>query len=396
MSSPGQTYSVSIFIEQFIADLGLSRSLVSGLYTVGTITGSMALPFVGRQIDKYGSRRMVVIIAALFGLACVFMGLAQGAFMLGLGFIGIRMLGQGSISLVSRNVLNQWWVRRRGTVLGIAAFLAALLGVGLFPPMINWLIPQFGWRASYMILGGMVAGIMMPVGWLFFRDKPELYGLLPDGALSLEADSEAGQDELFEENWTAAEAVRLPAFWLIALGLASFDMLNTGIIFHMVSIFADSGLNNDIAAAVFVPISAVTAISGLVGGVALDRIEAKYMLSFGLICQVTTLLLATAITSTTVAVLYGALMGITNGLARALSNVVWANYFGRQNLGAISGITSTIGSASSGLGPLWFGVGRDLIGNYVPALRLSAFIPFVLAISALFIRRPRKSANPVV
>ena len=48
MSSPGQTYVVSIFIEDFITDLGISRSLVSTLYTIGTLVGSFALPLVGR------------------------------------------------------------------------------------------------------------------------------------------------------------------------------------------------------------------------------------------------------------------------------------------------------------------------------------------------------------
>ncbi|MCP4415201.1 MAG: MFS transporter, partial [Chloroflexi bacterium] len=63
MTSPGQTYAVSIFVEHFIRDLSLSRSLVSSLYTIGTLTGSFALPFVGRQIDKRGPRLMVMLIS---------------------------------------------------------------------------------------------------------------------------------------------------------------------------------------------------------------------------------------------------------------------------------------------------------------------------------------------
>ncbi len=133
MSSPGQTYAVSIFIEEFIRELGLSRSLVSSLYAVGTITGSLALPAIGRQIDKRGARPMVVVISIAFGLACIYMGMVQNALMLGIGFVAIRMLGQSSMSLVSRIVINQWWVRRRGTILGISALFASVLGVGLFP-----------------------------------------------------------------------------------------------------------------------------------------------------------------------------------------------------------------------------------------------------------------------
>lgn len=69
MTSPGQTYTVSIFIEHMINDLGISRSAISSLYSVGTLIGSFALPFWGRQIDRRGARSMAVLISILFGLA---------------------------------------------------------------------------------------------------------------------------------------------------------------------------------------------------------------------------------------------------------------------------------------------------------------------------------------
>lgn len=139
MTSPGQTYAVSIYIEHFIADLGISRSLVSTLYTAGTLIASLALPMVGQQLDRIGSRRMFAIITVIFGLACIYMGFVQNAVMLLIGFILLRMLGQGSLSLVSRNVINQWWVRRRGMAMGIGGMVSTLLGSGSFPNLIVWI-----------------------------------------------------------------------------------------------------------------------------------------------------------------------------------------------------------------------------------------------------------------
>ena len=75
MSSPGQTYVVSIFIEPFIADLEISRSLVSTLYTLGTLVGSFVLPIVGYQIDRHGARLIVAIVIVLFGLCLCLHGL---------------------------------------------------------------------------------------------------------------------------------------------------------------------------------------------------------------------------------------------------------------------------------------------------------------------------------
>ena len=143
MSSPGQTYAISIFIDYFITDLGISRGMVSTLYAAGTLTAAMALPWVGRQIDKRVLRFVVATIATLFGLACIYMGTVQNAAMLLVGFILLRMLGQGSLSLASTYFINQWWARRRGTVLGISGVMMAIFGLGLFPNLINCLIPSW-------------------------------------------------------------------------------------------------------------------------------------------------------------------------------------------------------------------------------------------------------------
>src|SRR5690606_2587889 len=181
MTSPGQTYAISIFIEHFIADLGISRSVVSSFYAVGTLLGSFALPFVGRQVDRRSPRLMVGIIAGLFGVACIYMSFVQAGWMLLIGFVAVRMLGQGSLGLVSTYVINQWWMRRRGMMNGIAGVATALLGVGMFPNLINWLIPQVGWRMTYVILGLALLCVMTPLGMLLYRERPERYGLRPDG-----------------------------------------------------------------------------------------------------------------------------------------------------------------------------------------------------------------------
>ena len=73
MTSPGQTYAFSAFLDHFIEDLELSRSLVSTLYTVGTLTASFVLPFVGRQFDRRGARFMIALVSLLLGLACIYM-----------------------------------------------------------------------------------------------------------------------------------------------------------------------------------------------------------------------------------------------------------------------------------------------------------------------------------
>ena len=390
MTSPGQTYSISIFIEHFISDLGISRSLVSTFYTIGTLTGSFVLPFVGRQIDQRSPRIVAGIIAALFGLACIYMSSVQNGLMLLFGFVAVRMLGQGSLGLVSTYIINQWWMRRRGAMMGISGVMMALLGVGAFPSLLNWLIPQVGWRLTYVILGVVLLLVMMPIAIIFYRSRPETFGLLPDGAKTLPK-IVTSKGEIAEENWTAKEASRTPAFWIIAMGLASISMLSTGLQFHMVSIFLDNQLSADAAASIYFPLAVTTAIVTLGSGILVDRIGVRYLLMAALLLQALALWLAPSLSGMVIAMLYGIVLGCLQGLQRTVSTVVFASYFGRLHLGAISGISSTILVAGSALGPLPMALARDLLGEYDQALYFLSILPLLLAVVSLFMKRPRKN-----
>jgi sugar phosphate permease len=390
MTSPGQTYSFSIFIEHFIEDLGVSRSVVSTLYTFGTLTASMTLPFVGRQIDRRGPRLMVGIISVLFAVACFYMSFIQNAVMLGAGFVFMRMLGQGSLNITSGIIINQWWVRKRGIILGIAGVLATLFGSGMFPSFLHQLISAFGWRSSYRILGFILLCVMLPIGIIFYRSRPEDYGLLPDGDNATPVEAEKNTSAEIEENWTSAQAIRTAAFWIIGAGLASISMLNTGLQFHMVSIFEDAGLSAGVAANAFMSVAFTAAVVRLIGGFLVDRLPVRFMLCAALVGQAASLLFAPRIQGSSSAFVYGIALGITGSLQMTVQTVVWAKYFGRKHLGSITGIASLLGSGSSAFGSMPMGIARDIMGSYVQALTLLAILPFVLSIVVLFARRPHK------
>lgn len=390
MTSPGQTYAVSIFIEHFITDLGVSRSLVSTLYTAGTLIGSFALPTVGRLIDRRGARLVMTTVTLLFGLACIYMGFVANAVMLGLGFVFIRMLGQGSLGLVSNNIINQWWVARRGAMIGLSGLLVSLLGLGAFPGLINWLIPVFGWRTAYMLLGAMLLLGFAPLVLLLVRNQPEQYGLQPDGFARPTFETPIRRIIAAEENWTLPEARGTVAFWVVGLGLASIAMLSTGLFFHMVSIFKDSGLAPDVAAWVYAPIAATTALVNLGSGLLVDRLPVRVLLAVALFLLTTALLLAQALQTAQMAFLYGMILGVTMGLMGTTNGVVWAKYYGRQHLGSIGGLGATILIVGAALGPMPLGIARDMLGSYRLALTLSALLPLVLGIASLLVKQPVK------
>ena len=387
MTSPAQSYVVSIYFEYFINDLGFSRSLVSGLFALGTLIGSFGLTVIGQGADRKGSRWMVVLVSLVFGVTCIAMGFVQGLIGLGLGFILLRLFGKGGLDLVSTNAINQWWVRRRGAMLGIAGFGMALLGIGLFPPIINGIIPWLGWRVTYVILGVMMLLIMAPLGYIFMRDRPETYGLAPDGSSTPLSASEADREFFEEENWTLREVLKSTSFWVLAMSSMLIALGLTGLFIHMVSIAADNGLDAGVAAAVFVPIGVVSAIFNLGSGVLADRMAPRFLFAFALMLQALGLFSARFIPSLLVAMLFGVMLGAASGFFRTANTVTWADYYGRRYLGSIMGVTITIRVIGTALGPVLLGVTRDVTGSYNVVLVALAGISILMALACIYAKK---------
>ncbi len=415
MTIPGQTVGVSIFIDGIIADLGMSRSEVSTLYLIGTVIGALVLPFVGRFVDRHGPRLAVVVIAAAFALACVWMGFVQGTVTLLIGFTLIRALGQGSLSLISVHAVAIWFVRRRGVAVG-------LLGVGMaawvavFPSLLEPVIGAVGWRSSYMLLGALVALTILPLGALVFRDRPERFGLVPDGAVAPPgtmaqagdgeagvvgdrgADAATGPTEtagaaaapvLAEVSYTAAEARATLTFWLFASGIFLTSCFGTALTFHHYAILAQGGIGRELAALAFVPIGAMGAVGNLGTGVLITRVPPRFLLAGQLLLLGAGLVLAGRLGSETAVWVYGAVIGLRNGMGTSLEGNVFAHYFGRRHIGAIRGQVATGMVVGSAIGPLVFAFGHDLTGTYAPVMLLAAAPAFALGAVAPFLRLRR-------
>jgi len=380
MTTPGQTLGVSVFLDPIIRDLGLSRASVSLMYTLGTLVGSFSLPFIGRFIDRRGPRVAVVVIAALFALSCVGMGFVGGAVTLLLGFVLIRGLGQGALGLVSLHVINLWFVRRRGLAVGLSG-LGMSVATAVFPFMIEALIRAFDWRTAYILLGGLVACTILPLGAWLYRGHPELYGLAPDGNARGRRTT-----SLHERTYTLTQARRTLSFWVFSSGDFLVAALGTGLIFHHYDIMAAGGVDRLAAAAVFIPFGFITAGTNLLTGVLMDRVAPRFLLSVMLAFLCTSLLFAPFVSHPSLVLVYGVILGLSQGMKGAIQGSVYANLFGRAHIGAIKGFAVTLSVAGTAFGPLLFALGVQWFGGYGPILLVSAIPPFALACTALFLK----------
>ncbi|WP_071515756.1 MFS transporter [Geitlerinema sp. PCC 9228] len=378
MTTPGQTVGVSVFVDRIIGDLEISRSQMSLTYAFGTLGGSFILPFVGRFIDRYGPRLAVILISILFAIACAGMGFIGGLLSLTVGFILIRSLGQGSLTLVSLHVINLWFIRRRGMAVGLSS-IGFAVGIALFPGWLENLIEAFGWRQTYIILGGIVATTILPVGALFFRGHPELFGLQPD---SKHTSNISEADRPKEINYTASQARRSLTFWVFTLGDVFVSALATGLIFHHYDIMQQmGGLENQVAVAVFAPLGVVTAVTNLLTGFFIDRVEPRFLLSVMLLFLCVSLVLPIFVSNLIWMWIYGTIAGIIQGMKGVIQGSVYAHYFGRSQLGEIKGFATTLAVASTAFGPYLFALGFDIFGSYAQIFLLSMLPPLILAVA---------------
>lgn len=388
MTTPGQTLGVAIFLDRIIAELGLSRASVSLMYTVGTLVGSFSLPFIGRFIDHKGPRTAVIVISAMFALACVWMGFVGGPVALLVGFILIRGLGQGALGLVSLHVINLWFVRRRGFAVGLSG-LGMAVATALFPFVIEALIGAFGWRLAYIILGGLVAVTILPLGAWLYRGRPELYGLQPDSAAQ-----KTRAKPPHERAYTLAQARTTLTFRLFSVSDFLVAALGTGLIFHHYDIMASSGVDRLAAAAVFVPFGFITAGTNLLTGVLMDRVPPRFLLSVMLLLLCASLAFAPYVTTPGLVLAYGVILGLSQGMKGAIQGSVYAYYFGREHIGAIKGFAITLSVAGTAFGPLLFALGTDWFGSYTPILFISTLPPLMVALVAPFLA-PLKTDSSV-
>ena len=398
-SGPGQTYSNSAFIDQYIDYFGWSRSEVSGLYSAATLVAGMIMVFVGRFIDRFGQRAMMVIVGTLFALACFFNSTVSSMWMLAVGFFLIRLLGQGSMSLIPNTLVAQWFVKKRGRAFSFMT-LGSFASAMLFPIMNTWLIQTWDWQFAWRFWGVALLVIFVPIAFFFVRNKPEDMGLEPDG------DTASKQEQVkpmltteiadVSEDWTLAEAAKTRAFWAILICVGIPAMVNTGITFHMVSIFNANGLSMELAATILGMMAFVGIPMSFVSGFITEKVKTNYLLAIVFIIQFIYLLLLIVTKNVFLAILFGLIWGISGGLERIALNIIWPNYFGRAHIGSISGVGTTVAVLGSSFGPLPFGIGFDLFNSYTPVLLFSLIFPVIGVICALLAKKPEKTREQSV
>ena len=390
-SSPGQSFSISLFMDVFIEDFGLDRTAISSLYGAGTFAASLSLTWIGRQIDLWGNRRVGVAVSTLFGIVLLLCSLINGPIMLFFGFAGVRALGQGSLPLVSSTAIANWFRYRRGRMMALLALSFALLQ-GIYVNVVRLLLETMDWRQVFIVLAAGVTMLAVPAFAFLMRNRPESYGLAPDNA-ALDGGGGKAKDADAEDNWTLADAARTPMLWIFVVARMLPSAWGTGLILHQVSIFADLDHSVQVATETFALISLFTAGSALLAGWLIDRVKPAYVVALQMLALLAASLLAMSMRETWLLILYALAFGLGMGIGYVFDGAVWPNLFGRKFQGEIRGFVYTASVIGSAIGPALFGLSYDYAGGYGPALWVGAGLCLVVLLLALAAPSPKRRAR---
>ncbi|MFT5530066.1 MAG: MFS family permease [Candidatus Poriferisodalaceae bacterium] len=382
LTAPGQTIGVSAYLDSFKTDLNLTDNSVGLAYMVGTLSGAVALPFIGRWIDVFGVRRSMFVIACVFSSAVALTGAVQGVFTLGLAFAGIRMFGQGSLSLAGTTGIALWFDVRRGYALAWVMTLSAGL-MALAPLALTQAIDTFGWRLAWVVVASFVFVIVAPMSWFLIVDRPGSIGQEPDGiALAHDAPSRTAFD------FTVAESVRTLAFWSLALVMFATGALITGLTFHHFTIMEGQGLTKSEAALVFVPQMVATFATSFAVSWMTDGVSSRILQPFSMLTLAAAMLWLERVTPGFNAVVYGVLTGLAGGAARGVFSAYYPKWFGVTHAGAIRGVASSIGVAASAVGPIMVSFGKDLTGSYRTTMFVLISVPIAGLVASAIVGAP--------
>lgn len=361
MIGQAHLYSLGVMTAPLEQEFGWSRTqLNSGLLIISMVIFPLA-PVVGMVIDRVGPRKIALCGVITYTLSIALLSLARQP--LWTWWLLWLLVAFGHLLIkptVWVTAITSLFSKSRGLALA-TALSASGLAASVVPIVTALLLESFGWRTAYLMLGGMIGLISVPIIGLFFwsaRDKRSTFAPAAPKSTAPSEIKRPLRDEL--KSFTLLK--------LVATALI-MSIVGAGLIVSMVPILKSSGFSTANAAAIVGVIGVSQIVGRLSAGLLLDRVDARFVGAVTLSCpSVTCLILIFAPGSAPLAILAVIVFGVSVGAEVEVIAYLAGKIFSPTNFGTLFGVIVGLMSLGNGLGPVLGGLSYDLAGSYVPAL----------------------------
>lgn len=276
----GVRFSFGVFFKSLQGEFDLTRAATSGVFSVYMVLSAIFSIVSGWASDRYGPRVVVCLMGLFIGLSLLITSQANAFWQLFLSYSLLLAIGTAGTIPVVVTTVSRWFDKKRGVAIGIATSGAGL-GTLVVAPFAAYLISDFGWRISYIIIGLVAWFVVISMAMLLRRDPGEM-GVLPDGIKS------SGRTELVDREGSLQlvglslmQALRTRNFWLILAIWLLFGFCISLILTHVVPYATDIGVSIIEAATILSVISGFSILSRILVGRISDTVGRKIP---GIIC----------------------------------------------------------------------------------------------------------------
>lgn len=399
VASPIAT-TFQLFYQAFKDQFQWSHASISGILGLHQLLNGALSPLVGWALDRYGSRRLMPTGALIAGIGLAASSQVSALWQLYVTFGIVTAIGVAMIqSVPNAVVVSNWFIKKRGTAIGIM-LAGSGLGQLLLTPATQWLILHAGWRAAYLALAPLVSILPAVMILLFLYHKPSDKKLLPysEG----EGQTQKNRREVVVLNrewadtvWSIRRAARRYRFWAMAAMTAAFSLgyfLISPQLFVLTQELGEFQQHSVLVALILGTGGLHKGLSKFAGGLATDRFgpEKTMTMSVGIVFAGILLLNRVEAHPSAYLFLIAVLLyGMGYGLCLPVLMSSYAEVFQGPKLGAILGTLTLGGLLGAALGTSLGGYLRDISGGYQMNFFVSS-IAFAVAVALMWSARPSR------
>jgi MFS family permease len=363
----GARNAFAVFLVAVIEEFHWSRALASGALMLGSVMWTLVAPVIGVLLDRFGPRIVLPGGAIIMALGFMITGQAHSAveYYIGMGvFMGV---GFAALPMTSQaTFLSNWFVRKRGMAIGVAASGIGL-GILLVVPWTQWVIAVYGWRVAFFVLAGVLALIVAPVNFFFQCQRPEEMNLKPDFGRTSPKTATGRMQLPSDDGPTLKEALRNWRFWAFAAGVLAGAIPLHMVLIHQVAAVSDAGFSKELAAWALGLIGLFTAPAMILMGLLADRIGRQLAYALGSAALMIGILLLMTIDHASGSWAFYAFppfIAVGFSSRQSLYPTIAADLFHGKSFGAIIGALALFIGTGAGIGPWFGGLIFDWTGSY--------------------------------
>ena len=385
--SGGSRFAFGLMLKPMSEDLGVSRSTLSLAVTMFMVVSAVAMPFVGRLVDRWSLRGTIAVGAGIGAAGLALMGQVQSSWQVFLVYGVVYALGNSGTSIAPVVVMvSQWFIERRGVATSVAVSGNAIGQLFIVAALASLLV-AIGWRSSFTILAVVNIAILLPITLLIVRPGP------PHVA---ESTSSAPEHEPAPQPLTFRQALASRPF-LLLVGIYSIcGFQDFFVATHIVAFAQDQGVGDVLAGNLLAWMGVMGLLGVLVAGVMADALGASRPTALCFLMRIGIFALILPLQSTPAILAFGLLYGFTFLITAPLTVVFLGNIYGPLRLGTLTGTISMIHQIMGGLGALAGGWIYDMTGSYNAAFVLMLALSLAATALTLVVREPlRQHRTPL-